>query len=99
MCIRDRSNAPLIPLHVLHAKPTIPKPNCSSSPKRCAYFKYSSTTLEPGAREVFTHGFRFNPKALAFLARKAAATTFLGLLVLVHEVIACLLYTSPSPRD
>src|SRR5690606_20993006 len=79
----------------VQAKPTIPKPNCSSSSSRLASFRYSSATLEPGANEVFTHGLRSKPNLLALRATNAAATTLRGLLVLVQLVIAAII-TAPS---
>ena len=48
------------------------------------------TTREPGAREVFTHGFRASPRSAAFLASSAAAIITSGLEVLVQEVIAAI---------
>src|SRR5690554_1995629 len=82
------SSAPLMPLQVVQAKPTIPKPSFSISASKPDSCKYISATLEPGANEVFTQGLRTKPNSLAFLATKPAATTLLGLEVLVQEVIA-----------
>ena len=48
------------------------------------------TTLEPGARLVFTHGFDDSPSATAFLASSPAASITLGLDVLVQLVIAAM---------
>src|SRR5262245_26111979 len=45
------------------------------------------TTLDPGARLVFTHGLASSPRSTAFLASSAAPTITCGLDVLVHEVI------------
>src|SRR4051812_46883146 len=45
------------------------------------------TTLEPGAREVFTQGLLVSPRSTAFLASSPAPTITEGLDVLVHEVI------------
>src|SRR5436309_918689 len=56
------------------------------------------TTLEPGAREVFTHGFCWSPASTAFFARSAAATITQGFDVLVHEVIAAMT-TAPWSRS
>ncbi|MNP17810.1 hypothetical protein D3C76_1102540 [compost metagenome] len=52
-------------------------------------------TLEPGAKEVFTHGLRTRPSALAFFATRPAATTLRGLEVLVQLVMAAMI-TAPS---
>ncbi len=52
------------------------------------------TTLEPGAREVFTQGLRVSPFSTAFCAIRPAAIITLGLEVLVQEVIAAIT-TSP----
>src|SRR5690554_561662 len=82
------SSAPLMPLQVVQAKPTIPKPSFSISGNRPESCKYISATLEPGAKDVLTQGLRSKPNSLAFLATKPAATTLLGLEVLVQEVIA-----------
>ena len=89
------SNAPLIPLQVVQANPTIPKPKFSSSGNKLASSKYNCTALEPGAKEDFTHGLRVKPLALALRAMMPAAITLRGLLVLVHEVIAAII-TAPS---
>ncbi len=94
-CWMTGSKAPLIPLQVVQAKPTIPKPNCSSSPSKLESCRYSSATLEPGAKEVFTQGLRSRPILLALRAIKAAAITLRGLLVLVQLVMAAII-TAPS---
>jgi hypothetical protein len=46
------------------------------------------TTFDPGARLLFTHGLRVKPFSTAFLARRPAAISTLGLEVLVQLVIA-----------
>ena len=89
------SNAPLIPLHVVQAKPTMPKPNCSSSGNSSASSKYSFTALDPGANDVLTHSLRCKPSLLALRANKPAAMTLRGLEVLVQLVIAAII-TAPS---
>ncbi|MNH12345.1 hypothetical protein D3C79_718840 [compost metagenome] len=48
------------------------------------------TTLEPGARDVFTQGLVRSPLFTAFFANRPAAIITLGLEVLVHEVIAAI---------
>ena len=55
------SNAPLMPLQVVQAKATIPKPSCSSSLNTPASFRYNSAAFEPGANEDLTHGLRVRP--------------------------------------
>src|SRR5690625_3988657 len=49
---------------------------------------------DPGAREVFTHGFDCSPCSTAFFANRPAPSMTDGLDVLVHEVIAAIT-TSP----
>ena len=46
------------------------------------------TTIDPGARLVFTHGFGFSPRARAFRASRPAAIITLGFDVLVQLVMA-----------
>ncbi len=89
------SSAPLMPLQVVQAKPTMPKPSCSSSDSSLASSRYSCTVLEPGASEVLTQGLRVRPRALALRASRPAAITLRGLLVLVQLVIAAMI-TAPS---
>jgi hypothetical protein len=48
------------------------------------------TTVEPGAREVFTHGWRRNPRSTAFLASSPAPSITDGFDVLVQLVIAAI---------
>ena len=50
--------------------------------------RYSVTTWLPGASEVLTHGLVFSPFSSAFFASNPAATSTLGLDVLVQLVIA-----------
>ena len=63
------------------------------------------TARDPGASEVFTHGFVSRPRATALRASSPAATMTVGLLVFVHEVIAAIttepvrsLWVLPSSR-
>src|SRR5258708_3813251 len=79
-CWMAGSSAPLMPLQVVQAKATMPKPSCSSSVSSPASFRYSSTALEPGASEVLTQGLRVRPRRLALRASSAAAMTLRGLL-------------------
>src|ERR1700712_21305 len=48
------------------------------------------TTLEPGARDVLTHGGRSRPFSTALRASRAAPIITEGFEVLVHEVIAAI---------
>ena len=89
------SSAPDMPLQVVQAKATMPKPSFSSSCLRPASSRYSATVFEPGASELFTQGLRTRPSALAFFASRPAAMTLRGLEVFVHEVMAAMI-TAPS---
>ncbi len=84
-----------MPLQVVHANATTPKPSRSSSFVRPASSRYSATAFEPGASEVFTQGLRVRPSRLALRASRPAAITLRGLLVLVQLVIAAMI-TAPS---
>src|SRR5450830_407802 len=84
-CWMTGSRAPDIPLHVVQAKATTPKPSDSSSGIKPASSRYRATVLEPGASEDFTQGLRVNPRRLALRA----------LLVLVQLVMAAMM-TAPS---
>src|SRR5215831_10543375 len=48
------------------------------------------TTLDPGARLVFTQGLAFNPRSTAFFASKPAASMTDGFDVLVQLVMAAM---------
>ena len=48
------------------------------------------TTCDPGAKDVFTHGFVFKPNSTAFFATKPAPIKTFGLDVFVQEVIAAI---------
>ena len=63
-----------------------------------AAFRYSVTTRDPGASEVFTEGFTVRPFSTAFFASSPAAISTLGFDVLVHEVMAAII-TSPDPMS
>ena len=52
--------------------------------------KYSVTTFEPGASEVFTQAFVCSPFATAFLATRPAAIITAGFDVFVQLVIAAI---------
>src|SRR6185312_1750878 len=62
----------------------------SRSVIRPDFFRYSVTTLEPGAREVFTQGWEVRPFSWALRARRPAATSTAGLEVLVQLVMAAI---------
>ena len=57
--------------------------------------RYNLATLEPGAKDDLTQGFRVKPNSFAFFASSPAATVFRGLEVLVQLVIAAII-TAPS---
>ncbi|SAI10870.1 Uncharacterised protein [Bordetella ansorpii] len=84
-----------MPLQVVQAKATMPKPSFSRSGSRPDSSRYSCTALDPGASEVFTQGLRERPARLALRASRAAAMTLRGLLVLVQLVMAAMM-TAPS---
>ncbi|MNN28011.1 hypothetical protein D3C81_1415660 [compost metagenome] len=84
-----------MPLQVVQAKATMPKPSCSNSFSSPASSRYSCTALEPGASDDLTHGLRARPSLLALRASRPAAITLRGLLVLVQLVIAAMI-TAPS---
>src|SRR6202034_903497 len=89
-------SGPELPMQVVQPKPTRLKPSASRSFCRSAFLKYSSTTCEPGASDVFTHGFDLRPLATALRASRPAAIITLGFEVLVQDVIAAIT-TSPWP--
>ena len=60
--------------------------------------RYSVTTFEPGASDVFTQGFTVRPRSTAFLATSPAPSITAGLEVFVQDVIAAIT-TSPWPRS
>ena len=91
-------SGPELPMQVVQPKPTRLKPTLSRSSCRPELARYSATTCEPGASEVFTHGLAFSPLAAALRASRPAAISTLGLEVLVQEVIAAIT-TSPWPRS
>ncbi|RMS17097.1 hypothetical protein ALP75_203640 [Pseudomonas syringae pv. actinidiae] len=84
-----------MPLQVVQANATTPKPSCSSSVVSPAASRYNATVFEPGASEDFTHGLRLSPRRLALRASSPAEITLRGLLVLVQLVIAAMI-TAPS---
>src|SRR3990167_387972 len=92
------SSAPDIPLQVVQAKATTPKPSASRSWVRPASSRYMDTVLEPGASEDFTQGLRVRPSLLALRASRPAAITLRGLLVLVQLVMAAMITDRKSTR-
>src|SRR5690606_18565539 len=91
-------SGPELPMQVVQPKPTRLKPTWSSSFCRPDFSRYSATTCEPGASEVFTQGFCFRPRRLALRASRPAPISTDGLEVLVHDVMAAIT-TSPCPRS
>src|SRR5882757_9803650 len=86
--------SPELPMQVVQPYAATLNPSFSrygNSPVRC---RYSVTTREPGASEVLIWAGTDSPASTAFLAIRPAASRTLGLLVLVHEVIAAI-STSP----
>src|SRR3954469_12656178 len=83
-------SGPELPMQVVQPKPTRLKPSASRSFCRPDLAKYSSTTCEPGASEVFTQGFTVSPFATALRASRPAPIITLGLEVLVQDVIAAM---------
>ena len=84
-----------LPMQVVQPYPTTLKPSCSRSSSRFVLVRYSVTTFEPGARDVFTQGLDLRPFAAAFLATRPAATITAGFDVFVQLVIAAM-RTAPS---
>src|SRR6218665_2941666 len=91
-------SGPELPMQVVQPKPTRLKPSLSRSSWRPDLARYSPTTCDPGASDVFTHGFVFRPLATALRARSPAAMSTEGLDVLVQDVMAAMA-TSPWPRS
>src|SRR4030095_6976459 len=91
-------SGPELPMQVVQPNPTRLKPSLSRSFCSPDRSRYSATTWEPGASEVFTHGFAVSPLAAALRASRPAPTMTLGFDVLVHEVMAAIT-TSPWPRS
>src|SRR4029077_13088666 len=91
-------SGPELPMQVVQPKPTRLNPTLSRSVCRPELERYSATTWLPGASEVFTQGFAFNPFSAALRASRPAPISTLGLEVLVQEVIAAIT-TSPWPRS
>ena len=52
--------------------------------------RYSVTTLDPGASDVFTHGWLISPRSTALRASRPAPSMTDGLEVFVHDVMAAM---------
>src|SRR5437762_5016494 len=87
-------SGPELPMQVVQPNATRLKPIASRSFCRPDLARYSPTTCEPGASEVFTHGFEVKPAFAALRASNPAPIITLGLDVLVQEVMAAIT-TSP----
>src|SRR5271169_1583668 len=87
-------SGPELPMQVVQPKPTRLNPILSRSFCNPAFSRYSATTCEPGASEVFTHGLAVKPLAAALRANRPAPIITLGFDVLVQDVIAAIT-TSP----
>src|SRR5439155_26792808 len=85
-------------MHVVHPYPTRLNPSASRYSIRPLFRRYSVTTLEPGARLVFTHGCRLRPRNTAFRASRPAPIMTLGFEVFVQLVIAAIT-TAPCVRS
>src|SRR3954452_6371561 len=83
-------SGPEFPMHVVQPYPTRLKPSSSSGSSRPERFRYSVTTFDPGASDVFTHGWRCRPRARALRASRPAPSMTDGFDVFVHDVIAAI---------
>ena len=77
-------------MQVVQPNPTTLNPNRSRNGCRPVVFRYSLTTREPGASDVFTHGLTVRPSSTAFFASNPAASMTAGFDVLVHDVMAAM---------
>src|SRR6476469_4187163 len=83
-------SGPELPMHVVQPYPTRLKPSCSRGSVSPARSRYSVPTLDPGASDVFTHGWLISPRAAALRASSPAPSMTDGLEVLVHDVMAAM---------
>src|SRR5687768_10734932 len=83
-------SGPELPMHVVQPYPTRLNPSASRSCCTPAAFRYSVTTLEPGASDVFTQGLVCSPLFTALRASSPAPIITLGFDVLVQLVIAAM---------
>src|SRR5579859_4216947 len=77
-------------MQVVHPYPTRLNPSSSRYSVRPARSRYSVTTFEPGASDVFTHGLTLRPRRDALRARIPAPIITDGFEVLVQLVIAAM---------
>ena len=77
-------------MQVVQPNPTSENPSLSRYGVRPAASRYSVTTREPGASEVFTHGFDSSPASTARFASSPAASITVGFDVFVQLVIAAI---------
>src|SRR5512147_1686099 len=80
------SRGPELPMQVVQPYAATEKPSSSREESRPAFWRYSVTTREPGAREVFILLFTRRPLSTAFFARRPAARSTAGFEVFVQEV-------------
>src|SRR5262252_794697 len=83
-------SGPELPMQVVQPYPTVWNFSCSRYGVSPATARYSVTTFDPGASDVFTHGLVLRPLSTAFFASNPAATSTDGLEVLVQLVIAAI---------
>src|SRR4051812_50021749 len=83
-------SGPELPMHVVHPYPTRLKPSSSSGSSRPERLRYSVTTFDPGASDVFTHGWRWSPRLRALRARRPAPSMTDGVEGVVHDGIAAI---------
>src|ERR671929_397146 len=81
---------PELPMHVVHPYPTRLNLSFSRYGKRPEVCGYSVTTLEPGARLVFTCGSTESPFSTAFFAKRPAPIITDGFEVFVQLVMAAI---------
>src|SRR6185312_3603672 len=83
-------SGPLLPMQVVQPYPTRLKLRASRKGVSPALLRYSVTTLDPGARLVFTQGLLLSPFSTAFLASRPAPTMTDGFEVFVQLVMAAI---------
>src|SRR5256885_10399376 len=83
-------SGPELPMHVVQPYPTRLNPSASRYSVSPARSRYSVTTFEPGASEVFTHGWTSSPRWAALRASTPAPSMTDGFEVFVQLVIAAI---------
>src|SRR6516165_6286124 len=83
-------SGPLLPMQVVQPYPTRLNPRASRYSVRPARSRYSVTTLEPGAKDVLTHGLTVRSFKTALRASNPAPSITDGLEVFVQLVIAAI---------